>query len=100
MNVAIKQDFGEFLAYIDSYSLSSVGGDPAKVAHVRFAHTQFLALLTLAAELLSNSGSVCDEFESSYGQSGKLYLGEVVSDCSEFIMCALQGLCRSAGGTL
>ncbi|WP_329743045.1 hypothetical protein [Dyella sp. A6] len=100
MNAATKQDFGAFLAYIDSYSLSAVGHDPAKVAHVRLAHAQFLALLTIAAELLSDSGSVRDEFESSYGEAGKRYFGEVVSDCSEFVMCMLQGLCRSAGGTL
>lgn len=102
MNAATKQDFGAFLAYIDSYSLSGVGGDPDKVAHVRLAHAQFLALLTVAAELLSDSdsSSVRDEFESSYGEPGKRYFGEVVSDCSEFVMCVLQGLCRSAGGTL
>lgn len=100
MNVTIKKDFAEFIAFVDSYSLSSVGSDPAKVAHVRLAHTQFLALLTMAGEVLSNAGSVCDEFESLYREPGKRYLGEVVSDCAEFVMCVMQGLCRSAAGTL
>ncbi|WP_424682710.1 hypothetical protein [Frateuria sp. YIM B11624] len=100
MNTATKQDFGTFLSYIDGYSLSAIGHDAVKVAHVRLAHAQFLALLTIAAELLSVSGSVSGEFESSYGEHGKRYFGEVVSDCSEFVMCVLQGLCRSSGGTL
>lgn len=100
MNVPNKHDFGEFLAFVDSYSLSSVGSDPSKVAQVRLAHTQFLALLTLAAEIVSSSGSVRDEFDSQYGEPGERYFGEVVSDCAEFVMCVLQGLCRSAGGTL
>ena len=100
MNAAIKQDFGGFLDYLDKYSLSSIVVDPSRVAHARLTHVQFLALLTVAAELLSDSGSVHDEFESSYRESGKRYFGEVVSDCSEFVMCVLQGLCRSAGGTL
>lgn len=100
MNAAVKQDFGAFLDYIDKYSMSSIAGDPGRVAHARLTHAQLLALLTAAAELLSDSGSVHDEFELSYGDPGKRYLGEVVSDCSEFVMCVLQGLCRSAGGTL
>lgn len=100
MNVATRQDFGEFLAYINSYSLSGVGNDPSKVAHIRLAHAQFLALLTVAAEFLSTSGSVTEVFQAAYGESGRRYFGEVISDCSEFIMCVLQGLCRSAGGTL
>ena len=100
MNAAIKQDFGAFLDYVNNYSLASVGDDPGRVAHARLAHAQLLALLTVAAELLSDSGSVHDEFESAYGEPGERYLGEVVSDCSEFVMCVLQGLCRSAGGTL
>ncbi len=100
MNTAIKQDFGAFLAYLDKYSLSSVASDPGRVPHARLTHAQLLALLTAAAELLADSGSVRYEFESSYGEPGKRYLGEVVSDCSEFVMCVLQGLCRSAGGTL
>lgn len=100
MNAVTAQDFAALLAYVDGYSLRSIGADPAKVSHLRLAHAQFLALLTVAAELLSDSGVVGKEFEGSYGVPGKRYFGEVVSDCSEFVMCVLQGLCRSAGGTL
>lgn len=67
MNAAVKQDFGAFLDYIDKYSMSSIAGDPGRVAHARLTHAQLLALLTAAAELLSDSGSVHDEFELSYG---------------------------------
>ncbi|NDP47192.1 MAG: hypothetical protein GZ085_02150 [Sulfuriferula multivorans] len=100
MNISARQDFGEFVAFINTFSLNEVAGNPEKVAVIRQAHAQFLALLTAAGELLSDSGSVQHDFSGSYGDTGERYLGEVVSDCSEFIMCVLLGMYRSAGGTL
>lgn len=100
MNVAARQDFGNFVEFINTFSLETVAGNSGKVAVIRQAHAQFLALLTTAGELLSDAGSVQNEFSASYAQSGTRYLGEVVSDCSEFVMCILLGMYRSAGGTL
>jgi hypothetical protein len=100
MSASVRQDFGDFLEYINSFSLNEVVSDPGKVAVIRQAHTQYLALLTAAGELLSDSGSAQQGFSRSYGGPGTRYLGEVVSDCSEYIMCVLLGMYRSAGGTL
>jgi len=100
MNAVAHQDFSEFLDFAKTLSLRSVSDDSTKAAEIRRAHTQFLALLTTAGELLSESGSVKKEFSDSFKEPGVMYLSEVVSDCSEFIMCVLLGLYRSAGGTL
>ncbi|HCF2593179.1 hypothetical protein MNU23_30865 [Pseudomonas aeruginosa] len=100
MSQAANQDFLEFLKFAEELSLKSVLDDRAKVAELRKAHAQFLALLTTAGELLSEGGLVRQGFSDSYAQPGVNYLSEVVSDCSEFIMCVLLGLYRSAGGTL
>lgn len=93
-------DFSEFLRFAGSLSLDSIVDDPAKIAEIRKAHAQYLALLTVAGELLSEENQVHEEFYSSYAQCGADYLSEVVSDCSEYIICILLGLNRSAGGTL
>lgn len=100
MNAIARKDFPEFLEFVRVLSLEGVTGDPRRVVEIRKAHTQFLALLTATGELLSDAGSVRQEFCDDYAQLGKKYLSEVVSDGSEFIMCVLFGLCRSAGGTL
>jgi len=100
MNAVTHRDFSEFLEFARTLSLESVSDDSAKAAEIRRAHTQFLALLTMAGELLSESGSVKKEFFDSFNDPGVKYLSEVISDCSEFIMCVLLGLYRSAGGTL
>ena len=100
MSTIARQDFSDFLAFVGTFSLESVAKDPAKTAVIRRAHTQFLALLTTSSELLSDAGSAKQAFSDSYTQSGEKYLSEAVSDCSEFIMCVLLGLFRSAGGTL
>jgi len=100
MNVASRHDFGAFVDFVKGFSLGEIASDAEKLAVVRQGHAQFLALLTTTSEMLSASGSAKDEFFASYGQSGAQYLGEVVSDCSEFVMCILVGLYRSGGGTL
>lgn len=100
MSSGTRQDFESFVAFADAYSLGCIADDIVKAAKLKLAHTQFLAWLTVAAELLASSGSVSSTFYASYGDNGRHYLGEVVSDCSEFVMCVLQGLCRAAGGTL
>ncbi|WP_454253674.1 hypothetical protein [Pseudomonas sp. Marseille-Q7302] len=100
MSQSANQDFSEFRSFASTLSLAGVSDDPAKAAELRRAHAQFLALLTAAGELLSEEGLVRQDFFDSYAQSGVNYLEEVVSDCSEFIMCVLLGLYRSAGGTL
>lgn len=100
MNAFARQDFSEFLGFIKSLSVEGVMHDDEKIAEIRKAHAQFLALLTTAGELISDSGSAKDQFIEDYGVVGKKYLSEVVSDSSEFIMCVLLGLCRSSGGTL
>lgn len=100
MSQSANQDFSEFRSFASTLSLAGVSDDPAKAAELRRAHAQFLALLTAAGELLSEEGLVRQDFFNSYAQSGVNYLEEVVSDCSEFIMCVLLGLYRSAGGTL
>ena len=100
MNAISRQDFSEFLEFIKTLSIESVTHDDEKVAEVRKAHAQFLALLTTVGELVSDIGSAKIEFNDDYAEVGKKYLCEVVSDSSEFIMCVLLGLCRSSGGTL
>jgi hypothetical protein len=100
MNTIARPDFADFLEFLNHFSLIEVTNDHAKSAELRKAHAQFLALLTAAGELVSDGGSVRHEFLLNYAQSGKSYLGEVVSDSSEFIMCLLLGLCRSGGGAL
>lgn len=100
MSKTANPDFSEFINFTGALSLRSVSDDPAKITEIRKAHTQFLALLTTTGELLSEEGPVRQEFYGSYAQSGIDYLSEVVSDSSEFIMCVLLGLYRSAGGTL
>lgn len=100
MSAIARQDFSEFLAYIGTLSVESITLDDEKTAEVRRAHAQFLALLTTVGELASDIGSAKMEFNDDYGETGKKYLREVASDSSEFIMCVLFGLCRSAGGTL
>lgn len=100
MNAAARQDFSEFLEFVRAISLEGVADDDVRVGELRKAHAQFLALLTVAGELLSDAGSVVQEFSNDYADPGRNYLREVVSDSSEFIFCVLLGLCRSAGGTL
>ncbi len=100
MNAIARQDFSEFLEFIKTLSIESVTHDDGKVAEIRKAHAQFLALLTTAGELVSEIGSAKIEFNDDYAEVGQKYLSEVVSDSSEFIMCVLLGLCRSSGGTL
>ena len=100
MNTIGRQDFAEFLKFVSDFSLHDVAADNSKAAEIRKAHAQFFSLLTASAELASDSGSVRQEFMNAYAQPGKDYLGEVVSDCAEFIMCVLLGLFRAAGGTL
>ncbi|WP_290886608.1 hypothetical protein [Arenimonas sp.] len=100
MNAIARQDFSEFLDFIRTLSIDGVVQDATRVAEIRKAHAQFLALLTTVGELVSDAGSVRNEFVADYDEVGKSYLGEVVSDCSEFVMSVLLGLCRSAGGTL
>lgn len=100
MNAVARQDFSEFLAFARTLSIKNVVEDAASLTEIRRAHAQFLALLTTAGELVAVAGSVKQEFSDGYEQAGNKYLGEVVSDCSEFIMCVLVGLYRSAGGTL
>lgn len=100
MKSVAQQDFSEFLDFARTLSLKSVSDDPEKTTEIRRAHTQLLALLTTAGELLSEAGSVKQEFANSYAEPGVKYLSEVISDCSEFSMCILLGLYRSAGGTL
>lgn len=100
MNAIARQDFSEFLEFIRTLSIESVTHDDGKVAEIRKAHAQFLALLTTVGELVSDIGSARIEFNENYAEVGQKYLSEVVSDSSEFIMCVLLGLCRSSGGTL
>jgi hypothetical protein len=100
MNTIARQDFSELLEFVNNFSLREITDDAAKIAGIRNAHTQFLALLTATVELVSDGSLVSQEFLNDYAQLGKSYLGEVVSDSSEFIMCILLGLCRSAAGTL
>lgn len=100
MNAIARQDFSEFLEFIKTLSIESVTHDDGKVAEIRKAHAQFLALLTTVGELVSDIGSAKIEFNDDYAEVGQKYLSEVVSDSSEFIMCVLLGLCRSSGGTL
>ena len=100
MSRAANPEFSEFLSFTDTFSLRTVSDSPVITAEVRKAHTQFLALLATAGELLSIENPVRQKFYESYAQPGINYLSEVVSDCSEFFMCALIGMYRSAGGTL
>lgn len=100
MNTAVRQDFKEFIEFVKYFSLEEVIADPKKLAAIRLAHAQFLALLTVASELCAAQGSGVVEFNKSYGNDGRKYFGEVVSDFSEFMMCLVMGLHRSAGGTL
>ncbi|HEN8710332.1 MAG: hypothetical protein ACN6QI_13980 [Pseudomonas sp.] len=100
MSRVANPEFSEFLSFTDTFSLRTVSDIPAITAEIRKAHTQFLALLATAGELLSIENPVRQGFYDSYAQPGINYLSEVVSDCSEFIMCALTGMYRSAGGTL
>lgn len=100
MNAIARQDFSEFLEFIKTLSIDSVAQDDERVAEVRKAHAQFLALLTTVGELVSDIGSAIVEFNDDYAEVGKKYLGEVASDSSEFVMCVLLGLYRSSGGTL
>ena len=100
MNAAARQDFSDFLEFVKTLSIESATRDETKVAEIRKAHTQFLALLTATGELVADGGSARGQFDDSYAEAGRNYLSEVVSDSSEFIMCVLLGLHRSAGGTL
>lgn len=100
MNAIARQDFSEFIEFARAFSIREVMDDPGKVAEIRKAHGQFLALLTSVGELTTDAGSVSMEFLADYLDEGKNYLGEVVSDSSEFMVCVLLGLCRSGGGTL
>jgi hypothetical protein len=100
MNAIVRQDFSQFLEFIETLSIEIVTNDDKKVAEIRKAHAQFLALLTTVGELVYDSGSAKIEFSNDYAEIGKKYLSEVVSDSSEFIMCVILGLCRSSGGTL
>jgi len=100
MNKNAHEDFSEFLDFARTLSLKEISDDPKKAPELRRAHAQFLALLTTAGEFLSEAGTAKQEFLNLFGAPGEKYLKEVVSDCSEFIMCILLGLHRSAGGTL
>jgi hypothetical protein len=100
MNISVRQDFSQFTDFVRKFSLEEVTDAPDKMAVMRTAHVQFLALLTVTGEVRAAEGSGYVQFVSSYGKTGSDYFGEVISDCSEFIMCATVGLYRSAGGTL
>lgn len=100
MNITVRQDFSEFLKFIKTLSIETITHDDKNLAEIRKAHVQFLALLTTAGELVFPSGAAQAQFAEDYTEIGQKYLGEVVSDSSEFIMCVLLGLCRSSGGTL
>lgn len=100
MNTFVRQDFAEFLEFLKLFSLRNVANEPGSMAEMRKAHAQFLALVTAVAELISSDSPLEVEFSNSYGEVGKKYLSEVVSDSSEFVLNVAAGLCRSAGGTL
>lgn len=100
MSTATKEDFTDFCDYLRSFSLRDALDQPEKSTHLRLAHAKFLALLSAFGEMLSDSGTARSTFSDSYGLSGENYLREVISDCSEFIICIVLGLNRAAGGTL
>lgn len=101
MRSIVNQDFKDFSKFIEDFSLREITTNQDKIKTIRKAHTVFLALLTTTAELIAAPSSPnTQEFLKSYSSFGKDYLSEVISDCSEFIMCALLGMPRSAGGTL
>lgn len=100
MSIITNQDFKNFLNFIENFSLEITLADQASHPSLKNAHRIFLALLTVNSELLSDSNNLQTKFLEIYGEEGKNYLTEVASDCSEFIMCILLGLYRSAGGTL
>lgn len=95
-----QQDYAAFCGFIDEFSLHLIACDVSALATVKLVHGKYLALLAAWGEMLSESGAVAEAFSQAYGNIGKDYLREVGSDCSEFVMCALIGLYRSAGGTL
>ncbi|MBL8309008.1 MAG: hypothetical protein JNL19_01160 [Burkholderiales bacterium] len=100
MNSTSSGDFGELVLFLRAFSLQAITDDSVRLAALKRAHKQFLAILTVASELMDNSSVVGKKFAVIYGQPGAAYLGEVVSDCSEFMMSLVLGMHRSAGGTL
>lgn len=89
-------DFKDFVAHLRAERLGGALEPKPRQAVIRRAHAQYLALIALTGELVHGHAGI----EREYGDAGVSYLKEVVSDCSEFMICNAVGLHRAAGGVL
>lgn len=100
MSRYVTEDFARLVAFLEQFRFDQLLADAEYIARLRGAHSKLLALVTVAAELRHEDGLATEGFLRSYGAQGDQYLGEVVSDCTESLLCLAQGCNRAAVGAL
>ena len=100
MSRLIREDFAEFIAFLNVFDFSALIKNDDYIALMRASHAKLLGLLAMVSELRHEDGSAAPTFLDDYLPDGSLYLGEVLSDCSEALMCIALGCNRAAAGAL
>jgi hypothetical protein len=95
MTRLVKEDFSEFESFLSSFSFSAPLASAPYMAAIKLMHGKFLALLALVGELNHTDGAAHELFIGDYSERGSHYLGEVLSDCAESLICIAIGASRA-----
>lgn len=100
MSRVVREDFSQFTIYLSKFSFAGLLSDAAYISELKAAHGKLLALSALVAELRHEAGAAASTFSVDYTDCGGDYLGEVLSDCSESLMCIAMGANRAGAAAL